>query len=448
MQQTIQPADKITGELYIPGDKSISHRAIMLGSIAQGTTEIAHFPNNADCLATIRCFQKMGIKIERRFDRLFIHGKGLHGLKAPVDILHAGNSGTTARLLSGILAGQNFSSVLSGDASLNSRPMGRIIQPLAQMGADIQSLNDNDHTPLSINPATLHGICYDSPIASAQVKSAVLLAGLYAGGKTSVTEPYLSRNHTELMLRSFGASVITSPHKEEIYTDYLHFSSAPPTPVTVSVKPCPQLYGQKISVPGDISSAAYFIAAALLVPNSELLIKNVGINPTRTGFLDVCKNMGANITLLNESSKGSEKYADLLIKSSELNDTVIKGSMIPTLIDELPILAVMASLAKGTTVIQDASELKVKETNRIHTVTANLKAMGANITPTQDGMIIEGGTHLTGATIESFLDHRIAMTFSIAGLAASGETIIKNSQCVAVSYPEFFETLLSIKSKK
>lgn len=420
----------LRGQIEIPGDKSISHRSIMFGSLALGTTEITHFLNGADCLATIDCFQKMGIHIELLSDRILVHGKGLRGLQSPADTLNVGNSGTTTRLLSGILAGQSFSTVLSGDDSLNSRPMERIITPLTQMGADVQSVHGNGCAPLCINPGILHGIDYRSPVASAQVKSAILLAGLYADSETSVTEPALSRNHTELMLDSFGASVSTSVHE----------SGA----ATAVITPCRELYAQKICVPGDISSAAYFIAAALLVPDSELLIKNVGINPTRAGFLEVCRAMGADIKLLNESHEGGEPRADLLVRTSTLKGTVIEGPLIPTLIDEIPMIAVMAALAEGTTVIRDAAELKVKETNRIDTVTVNLNAMGATVTPTDDGMIIEGGTTLAGAQIQSFLDHRIAMAFSIAGLAASGETAIVDSQCVDVSYPAFFETLETI----
>lgn len=420
----------LRGQIEIPGDKSISHRSIMFGSLALGTTEITHFLNGADCLATINCFQKMGIHIEPLSDRILVHGKGLRGLQSPADTLNVGNSGTTTRLLSGILAGQSFSTVLSGDDSLNSRPMERIITPLTQMGADVQSVHGNGCAPLCINPGILHGIDYRSPVASAQVKSAILLAGLYANSETSVTEPALSRNHTELMLDSFGASVSTSVHE----------SGA----ATAVITPCRELYAQKICVPGDISSAAYFIAAALLVPDSELLIKNVGINPTRAGFLEVCRAMGADIKLLNESHEGGEPRADLLVRTSTLKGTVIEGPLIPTLIDEIPMIAVMAALAEGTTVIRDAAELKVKESNRIDTVTVNLNAMGATVTPTDDGMIIEGGTTLAGAQIQSFLDHRIAMAFSIAGLAASGETTIADSQCVDVSYPAFFETLETI----
>lgn len=415
------------GELTVPGDKSISHRAVMLGSIAQGTTEITNFLKGADCLSTIRCFRQMGVSIEEKPDCILVHGRGLRGLTSPDGTLNTGNSGTTTRLMSGILAGQRFSSLLSGDDSLNSRPMKRIMDPLGQMGARITSVNGNGCAPLSIQPGDLHGIAYTSPVASAQVKSAILLAGLYAEGETSVTEPVLSRNHTELMLQNFGAYVMTALH--------------PGGSATAYVEPCQELYGQQVYVPGDISSAAYFIAAALLTPGSELLIKNVGTNFTRAGFLKVCEAMGADVTLVNKTIEGGEPRADILARSSALKGTVIEGELIPTLIDEIPILAVMAALAEGTTVIRDAAELKVKETNRIDTVTAGLAAMGAHVTPTEDGMIIEGGSCLTGARIQSHLDHRIAMAFAVAGLAAQGETFIEDSQCVDVSYPEFFQTL-------
>lgn len=415
------------GELTVPGDKSISHRAVMLGSIAQGTTEITNFLKGADCLSTIRCFRQMGVSIEEKPDCILVHGRGLRGLTAPDGTLNTGNSGTTTRLMSGILAGQRFSSLLSGDDSLNSRPMKRIMDPLGQMGARITSVNGNGCAPLSIQPGDLHGIAYTSPVASAQVKSAILLAGLYADGETSVTEPVLSRNHTELMLQNFGAYVMTALH--------------PGGSATAYVEPCQELYGQQVFVPGDISSAAYFIAAALLTPDSELLIKNVGTNFTRAGFLKVCEAMGADITLVNKTIEGGEPRADILARSSALKGTVIEGELIPTLIDEIPILAVMAALAEGTTVIRDAAELKVKETNRIDTVTAGLAAMDAHVTPTEDGMIIEGASCLTGARIQSHLDHRIAMAFAVAGLAAQGETSIEDSQCVDVSYPEFFQTL-------
>ncbi len=426
----IQPSCGLKGEIDIPGDKSISHRSIMLGSIAQGTTEITHFLKSADCLSTIGCFRRMGVEIEEKKEYILVHGRGLRGLTPPDGILDTGNSGTTTRLLAGILAGQSFSSTLSGDASLNSRPMARIIAPLNSMGADITSLNHDDCAPLRINPGNLCGIHYHSPVASAQVKSAILLAGLYADEETSVTEPSLSRNHTELMLQNFGACVTSTMHRD---------GSA-----TAQTEPCRELFGQQILVPGDISSAAYFIAAGLLIPHSEILVKNVGTNFTRAGFLKVCESMGADITLVNRSFEGGEGRADVLVKSSALKGTVIEGALIPTLIDEIPILAVMAACAEGTTLIKDAAELKVKETNRIVTVTENLKAMGASVTPTDDGMIIEGGSPLSGAHIQSRLDHRIAMSFAVAGLAASSETVIEDSQCVDVSYPEFFASLESL----
>ncbi len=416
----------LKGSVTVPGDKSISHRCIMFGSIADGITEVRNFLQGADCLATIRCFRSLGIEIEETDSTVTVHGKGLHGLSAPDGILDVGNSGTTTRLLSGILAGQPFESRLSGDESLNSRPMKRIMDPLTQMGARISSIPGNGCAPLHIAPSSLHGIHYDSPVASAQVKSCILLAGLYADGETSVTEPSLSRNHTELMLREFGADIRTTHALDS-------------TRATASIRPCSGLYGQKITVPGDISSAAYFIAAGLIVPDSEILIENVGINPTRAGILKVCEDMGGNITLLNERTEGGEKIADILVKTSSLHGITIEGDIIPTLIDEIPVIAVMAAVAEGTTVIKDASELKVKETDRIETVTDNLKAMGCNVTPTADGMIITGGK-LKGASIHTLLDHRIAMAFSIAALVAEGNTKILDSKCVDVSYPTFYDT--------
>ena len=417
----------LRGEVNIPGDKSISHRCIMFGSIASGTTEISNFLQGADCLATINCFRRMGIEIENEEEKIIVHGKGLHGLTAPTEILDVGNSGTTTRLISGILVGQPFESKLSGDNSLNSRPMKRIMDPLTKMGGHISSILRNGCAPLYITPGKLHGIHYDSPVASAQVKSSILLAGLYADGETSVTEPSLSRNHTELMLKEFGADIRSQFD--------LNTSKA-----TAFIRPCSELYGQKIMVPGDISSAAYFIAAGLLVPDSEILIKNTGINATRAGILKVCENMGANITLLNERTEGGEAIADILVRTSKLHGTTISGDIIPTLIDEIPIIAIMAAAAEGTTIIKDAAELKVKETNRIETVVDNLKAMGCDIIATDDGMIIHGGKTLHGTTIHTLLDHRIAMAFSIAALIAEDTTRILDSKCVDVSYPTFYDS--------
>ena len=342
----IQPVKQLRGEVSVPGDKSISHRSIMFGALAKGTTEITHFLHGADCLSTIGCFRAMGINIEDTPDRILVHGKGLHGLSEPSSFLDVGNSGTTTRLISGILSGQPFATTLSGDASLNSRPMKRIMEPLGMMGADILSQNGNGCAPLLINShlsagqnPSLHAIHYHSKVASAQVKSSVLLAGLYADGLTLVTEPVLSRNHTELMLNGFGANVQTEVHSD---------GSA-----TASILPCEELYGQKILVPGDISSAAYFIAAALLVPGSELLIKNVGTNPTRAGILEVCRAMGADITYLNENCDSGEPTADLLVRTSTLHGTTVEGAIIPTLIDEIPMIAVMAAFAEGENMLNE-----------------------------------------------------------------------------------------------
>ncbi len=418
------PVSHLHGEITVPGDKSISHRAVMFGALAEGTTKITGFLRGADCLSTISCFRQMGIEIEDHPDKILVHGKGLHGLSAPASALDTGNSGTTTRLLSGILAGQNFTCVLNGDASIQKRPMRRIMTPLSQMGASVRSLRRNDCAPLEITGNRLHGISYLSPVASAQVKSAVLLAGLYADGETSVTEPAISRNHTELMLKSLGA---------EIRTENL----------TASVLPNPSLHAMDISVPGDISSAAYFIAAGCLVLDSEILIQNVGINPTRDGILRVAEEMGAHITLLNKRTKG-EPVADLLVRSASLHGVTIGGEIIPTLIDELPVIAVMAAAATGTTVIKDAAELKVKESDRIAVMTENLSAMGCDITATEDGMIIHGGKPLHGAEIDPHLDHRIAMSFAVAALIAEGCTDIKNADCVKISYPHFYEDLKKI----
>lgn len=413
----------LKGEITVPGDKSISHRGIMLGALANGTTSITNFLKGADCLSTISCFQKMGIEIEETENEILVHGKGLHGLSAPKEILDAGNSGTTTRLISGILAGQNFSCDLTGDTSIQKRPMKRIMTPLSMMGADITSVHNNGCAPLHIKGAPLKGISYQSPVASAQVKSCVLFAGLYADGKTSVTEPFLSRNHSELMLSSFGASVQTYG-------------------TTATIEPEPVLTAQKVEVPGDISSAAFFIAAGLLIPDSELLIKNVGINPTRDGILRVCRQMGANLELLNTRTQCGEPVADILVKHSELNGTVIEGDLIPTLIDELPVIAVMAACANGETIIRNAEELKVKESNRLEIIVHHLSEMGCDITGTEDGMIIRGGKPLHGAVLDSHLDHRIAMSFAVAGLVADGETEITNADCVNISYPGFYRDLL------
>ena len=419
-----QKANRLQGEITVPGDKSISHRGVMFGALSEGTTRLTHFLQGADCLSTISCFEKMGIPIENNGNEILVHGKGLHGLTAPTQILDAGNSGTTTRLISGILAAQDFSVTLTGDASICKRPMRRIMEPLSLMGANIKSRNGNDCAPLLITGSHLHGIHYQSKVASAQVKSSILLAGLYADGTTSVTEPALSRNHSELMLGMFGAKVESRD-------------------TTATIYPEPALHAIDFKVPGDISSAAYFIAAASIVPGSELLIRNVGINPTRDGILRIAEQMGADITLLNRVDEG-EPTADLLVRSATLHGTEIGGDVIPTLIDEIPVLAVMAAYAQGETVIKDAAELKVKESDRIAVVTEGLKRMGADIQPTDDGMIIHGGKPLHGAEINSYLDHRIAMSFAVAGTICDGTLTIKDGDCVKISYPEFYEDLYSL----
>ena len=415
----------LKGTITVPGDKSISHRSVMFGAISQGLTEVTGFLQGADCLSTIACFQKLGIEIENDNKTVRIHGKGLHGLQAPSSVLDAGNSGTTTRLISGILAGQPFETTITGDASIQKRPMGRIMTPLSMMGASFTSHGKENCAPFTVHGGNLKGIHYDSPVASAQVKSSILLAGLYADGITSVTEPVVSRNHTELMLSGFGAKVFSEGK-------------------TATIHPEPELIGQKIVVPGDISSAAYFIAAGLIHPNAEILIQNVGINPTRDGILKVAKAMGGKITYLNERVVSGEPIADILVESSDLIATEISGDLIPTLIDEIPVIAVMAAFAKGTTAIKDAQELKVKESDRIAVVTDNLKAMGADITATEDGMIITGGKSLHGCQIQTHADHRIAMAFAVAGLNADGITTFDDPKCVEISYPTFFNDLLTL----
>lgn len=420
--------NSIKGELSVPGDKSISHRAVMIGSLAEGKTQIEHFLFGADCLSTINCFRSMGVEISIQNDSVTIYGKGMRRLKQPEKTLDAGNSGTTTRLICGILAPQDFSCMLDGDDSIRKRPMNRVITPLAQMGADITSINHNGCAPLAIAGKPLRGISYHSQIASAQVKSSILLAGLYADDKTAVTEPYLSRNHTELMLSYFGAEIQTEGTRATVF-------------------PCQKLTACKVEVPGDISSASYFMAAALILPNSEILIKNVGINPTRDGIISIIKNMGGKIGIHNKRMLGCEEVADISIESSSLRGITIGGSIIPKIIDEIPIIAVMAAYADGQTIIKDAQELRVKESNRIDTVVNNLAKMGVEVTSTEDGMIINGGRPLKGAVIDSHSDHRIAMSFSIAGLDADGATKISGSECIGISYPGFYQDLSSLYAR-
>lgn len=421
----IHKINSLSGEVTVPGDKSISHRSIMLGSLAKGTTRVTGFLQGADCLSSIDCFRKMGVNIENNGSEVIIRGLGLHGLREPVDTLDVGNSGTTTRLMSGILAAQDFTTRVNGDASIQQRPMKRIITPLSMMGADIKSELDNGCAPLIITGKSLKGIHYDSPVASAQVKSAILLAGLYAEGETSVTEPAISRNHTELMFEEFGVDI-----KSEGKTVY--------------VKPATELIARDIRVPGDISSAAYFMVAGAITPNSCITIKNVGINPTRDGIIRVFEMMGADMTISKTSGDIGEPTADITVRTSSLRGCTIGGDIIPTLIDEIPAIAILACFASDDTVIKDAAELKVKESNRIEVVVSNLKAMGADIEATDDGMIIHGGRPLHGATIDSRLDHRIAMSFCVAALNADGATDIQGAECVNISYPTFYNDIATI----
>ena len=426
------PAFKpLRGTLTVSGDKSISHRAVMLGSLATGTTEIEGFLPGEDCLSTIRCFRSMGVQIEQNGSSVKVFGRGLRELTAPAGILDCGNSGTTTRLLSGVLAAQHFNSVLSGDASIQRRPMKRIMIPLRAMGADITSVSGNDCAPLSVHGKHLYGIHFNSPIASAQVKSAVLLAGLYASGQTTVTEPALSRDHTERMLRSFGAKVLTG-----------NFEDRP----SVTVTETQNLYGTEISVPGDISSAAFFLVGASIVPGSEVVLRNVGINPTRDGVISALRAMGAKIEVLEVRNEDSEPAADLLVRYAPLHGTEIGGALIPRLIDELPVLAAAAAVAEGRTVIRDAAELKVKESNRIRTMAEGLSRLGAKVEETEDGLIIDGGAALHGGAVESYSDHRIAMSFAILSLVTDGEVRISDPDCVNISAPTFYEDLKSLLS--
>ncbi|WP_054743156.1 3-phosphoshikimate 1-carboxyvinyltransferase [Cellulosilyticum ruminicola] len=417
----IQPINSLKGTIEVPADKSISHRAVMFGSLALGTTHITNFLMGADCLSTISCFRKLGIDIEINGSDVVVHGKGLQGLTKSEEILDCGNSGTTVRLISGILSGQDFETTLTGDTSIQKRPMKRVILPLSQMGATIEA-KDNNFCPMHIKPHALKGITYESPVASAQVKSSILLAGLYADSPTTVNEPFVSRDHTERMLEALGATLVREGTK-------------------VTIMPCNELHAIPIVVPGDISSAAFFMVAGLIVPGSDLIINNVGINPTRRGILDVLLEMGGDITLLNECIVGGEPVCDMRVRYSKLHGTTVGGSVIPTLIDEIPVLAVAALFASGTTVIKDAKELRIKESDRIEAMTTELHKMGAKITPQEDGFIIEGDNTLHGATLETYHDHRIAMSLAIASLLASSPSTLLNSEIVSISFPNFFELL-------
>ena len=412
----IQKIKKAVGQIKVPGDKSISHRAVMLGSLANGVTEISGFLKGADCLSTIDCFRKMGIDIDINGENVTVHGNGLRGLKKPDEMLYTGNSGTTTRLLCGILAGQNFDTSITGDASIQKRPMGRVVQPLSMMGAKIE----NEYCPLYITGTKLHGIDYKMPVASAQVKTAIILAGLYADGETVIHEIEKSRDHTELMLSAMGA---------DLTVDNLD----------ITVKPTNDLTAFNVDVPGDISSAAFFLVLGAIMPNSQITVTNVGINPTRTGIIDVLKDMGADITLENVHTSAGETVADITVRSSSLKGTTVGGDIIPRLIDELPIIAVAAVFANGQTVIKDAQELKVKETNRIRAVVDEFNKCGIDITETDDGMIINGGKSIHGADFKTYGDHRMAMSLTVLAQLADGESTLDDSDCACVSYPTFFD---------
>ena len=422
---TVKPAQGIRGEIRVPGDKSISHRSIMFGSIACGVTRVTGFLRGEDALATLEAFRAMGVEIEDDGTTLTIHGKGLRGLSEPTDVLDCGNSGTSMRLLAGLLAGQGFFSVLTGDKYLRARPMKRVVGPLSRMGARILGRAGGEKAPLAIQGSPLKGIEYDSPVSSAQVKSAIMLAGLYAEGETVVREPHLSRDHSERMLRHFGAQVETFPGG-------------------VKLSGGVELSGRDIAVPGDISSAAFFMVAALIVPGSELLIRGVGVNPTRTGIIDILKGMGGDLELLNPREESGEPVADLRIRSSKLKAMEISGELVPRAIDEFPAICVAASLAQGTTVVSGASELRVKETDRIAAMAANLRLAGVQVVETPDGMEITGRSSLNGCAAESFGDHRIAMSMMVAGLAARGETSVSDVDCIATSFPGFRELLQGV----
>ncbi|SEA12336.1 3-phosphoshikimate 1-carboxyvinyltransferase [Selenomonas ruminantium] len=420
----------LQGEIVIPGDKSISHRSVMFSALGDTPVRIKNFLHAQDCMSTAACMEALGAKVEFISDtELIVTGNGLHGLKEPATILDAGNSGTTLRLLMGILAAQPFLSTFTGDASLHKRPMGRVIKPLSQMGAQIYGRENNAKLPITVVPAQekLHGMHYDSPVASAQVKSAILLAGMFAEGETTVNEPFVSRDHTEQMLAAFGVQL-----KRE--------------GTAVTIQPVEKFTApQEIEVPGDISSAAYWLVAGSIVPGSKLLLKNVGINPTRTGILDVLKDMGAKITLQNERTSGGEAAADMLVEYSDLKGVTFGAEIMPRLIDEIPIIAVAALCAQGDTVITGAGELRVKETDRLMAIAKefNKLAPGA-VEEREDGLVIHGGAKLQQATAFSYDDHRIAMSLAILGTVGAGVEI-ENPQCVNISYPEFYQTLEEIQ---
>lgn len=418
----------LQGEIFIPGDKSISHRSVMFSSLGDKVVTIKNFLNSQDCLSTVSCMEALGVKIEKINDNeLVVHGVGINGLKEPENVLDAGNSGTTLRLLMGMLSAQNFFVTFTGDDSLRKRPMARVIKPLSKMGAQLVSRENSRLLPLAILPVEqIKAINYEMPMASAQVKSAILLAGMYADSKTIVTEPYVSRDHTEKMFETFGV---------ELYKEG----------TSVGIQKVEQLISpETLEVPGDISSAAFWLVAASIIPNSNLTLKNVGVNKTRTGIIDVLLNMGADIKVVNERMSGKEPMADLIVKSAKLKGTSFGAEIMPRLIDEIPVIAVAAMFAEGKTIITGAEELRVKETDRLSAVVNEFSKMGGNIVGTEDGLIIEGTGKLNKANCYSYHDHRIAMALAVAGAAAEGVNI-ENPDCVCISYPTFYQTLEKIK---
>ncbi|MFO7289713.1 MAG: 3-phosphoshikimate 1-carboxyvinyltransferase [Bacillota bacterium] len=413
--------------LQVPGDKSISHRAVMFGAIAEGTTRIENFLPGEDCLHTIECFRRLGVKIDREGPTtLTVHGRGWQGLREPDQCLDVGNSGTTIRLLLGILAGSPFFSIVHGDASIARRPMDRVVEPLRRMGARIDGRDGGRFAPLAVRGGELRGIEHHSPVASAQVKSCLLLAGLRAEGWTRVREPHPSRDHSERMLTAFGAKLSLEEG-------------------TISVRGGQGLSGRHVRVPGDISSAAFLFAAALLVPGSRVTVRDVGINPTRTGILDVFRSMGAEVTVTPKDQWCGEPVGDVTVTGGPLRGVEVGGSLIPRLIDEIPVLAVVATQAEGRTVIRDAAELKVKESNRIATVAEELRKLGARVEETPDGMVIEGPTPLRGGLLDSHGDHRIGMAMAVAGLAAEGGVGVNGEEAIAVSFPNFAAILKELE---
>ncbi len=419
---------QLSGTIEVPGDKSISHRAVMFGAIAEGKTTVHHFLEGQDCLSTIECFRKMGVDIQREGDKVTIEGNGYGGLKEPNGLLDVGNSGTTIRLLMGLLANQPFSITFTGDESIAKRPMRRVVDPLRKMGATISGKDNGNFVPIEVNESELSGIEYELPVASAQVKSAILLAGLHAKGTTTVIEKAATRDHTERMIESFGGSINIDGNKISVTGDQV-------------------LKGKDVHVPGDISSAAFWMVAGTIVPNSEITLKNVGLNQTRTGIIDVLKEMGANIEILpNQQGELAEESGTVIVKTSSLKGITIAGDIIPRLIDELPVIALLASQAKGRTVIKDAAELKVKETNRIDAIATQLGALGVDITPTDDGLIIEGEQTIHGGIVDSLGDHRIGMTLAIASLLSKDSVVLNNAEAISVSYPGFFDDLIMLAS--